>query len=177
MRDNKDIDVLKCEKCGMFQLSSFDFSQVVNYADGEMRKCNYNVVKEEYTQIDWDSWQEITRKDDERRAEALKDLCRGKRVCEFGCGNGGFLRRIKKYASEVIGIEVDKECINRLNEEGLTVVDRITDYIETFDVVVMFHVIEHLSEPQSYLKQIWNSLTNERGGGSVFAKHAILKMH
>lgn len=38
------------------------------------------------------TWVKETMQDDDRRFEALKEICTGKDVLEFGCGNGGIRR-------------------------------------------------------------------------------------
>lgn len=88
--------------------------------------------------------------------QTLAELCAGKRVLEFGCGNGGFLRRIKEVASEVVGIELMDEARERISKEGIRVYKSLAEAEGKYDVICMFHVIEHLNTPDEYFKMICN---------------------
>ena len=46
-----------------------------------------------------------TAEDDQRRFNMLQSLLINQRVLDFGCGNGGFLKRDKLLAAEVTGNE------------------------------------------------------------------------
>ena len=93
-----------------------------------------------------------------RRYEALKETCRDKRVLEFGCGNGGFLRRIKEVAADVTGIELMDEARKRISLEGIKTFKTLSETQEKHDVICMFMVIEHLNNPDDILSKIYDVL-------------------
>lgn len=165
-RDNANIDVLRCNVCSLVTLSQFLDNPNEMYSGGGMHKNSYDEISDTYHDIQWSRWVEMTSADDNRRYEALKELCREKNVLEFGCGNGGFLRKIKNVAKDVTGIELDKMARNKIREEGITVDDSIESLLEKdssgkFDIVVSFMVIEHLVEPFYYLEQIKKVLSDD----------------
>lgn len=125
-----------------------------------MLKCTYASVTDEVADMPWEVWIQETKQDDDRRYEALRKLCAGKDVLEFGCGNGGFLRRIKSVAVDVTGIELMNEARENLEREGIKTYKTLDDIEKTYDIVCMFNVIEHLNEPDDYLKQIYKVLRN-----------------
>lgn len=160
-RDVPDLRVLKCKFCSCVQLESRAYNTEENYADGGMlRGRGYNVSSYDTSELDWDTWIKQTDADYERRFQQLSALCNGKRVLEFGCGNGGFLRKIKKVAAHVTGIELMDEARQRLQEEGISVYK--TPNHERYDVICMFHVIEHLNDPDTVFRDLRKSL---RAGG------------
>lgn len=84
---------------------------------------------------------------------------------DFGCGNGGFLKELKKrnIASHLVGVELDKEARNYLLSENIEVYKNLEniDEIIKFDVITMFHVIEHLENPQKVVCEIRNRLAED----------------
>lgn len=123
-----------------------------------MLKNTYAAINDTTADMSWEVWKQETRCDDDRRYGCLSDICAGKKVLEFGCGNGGFLRRIKSVAADVTGIELMDEARNNLFEEGITVHKFLDEVSETYDIVCMFMVIEHLNNPDEILKEIYNVL-------------------
>lgn len=116
----------------------------------------YNTSSDDRSELDWDTWVNQTEVDNERRFQQLAALCAGKKVLEFGCGNGGFLRKIKNVAAHVAGIELMDEARKRLQEEGIAV-SKLPNH-EQYDVICMFNVIEHLNDPDEVLKRLRKQL-------------------
>lgn len=157
-RDVSSINVMKCSRCGMAQLDNYQYNTDCNYSEGGMLKNTYSVTSDEVGDIPWDIWLKETEQDDIRRYEALKETCRDKRVLEFGCGNGGFLRRIKEVAADVTGIELMDEARKRISLEGIKTFKTLSETQEKHDVICMFMVIEHLNNPDDILSKIYDVL-------------------
>lgn len=149
---------MKCSRCGMVQLDNYQYNTDCNYSEGGMLKNTYSVTSDEVGDIPWDIWLKETEQDDIRRYEALKETCRDKRVLEFGCGNGGFLRRIKEVAADVTGIELMDEARKRISKEGIKTFKTLSETQEKHDVICMFMVIEHLNNPDDILSKIYDVL-------------------
>lgn len=156
-RDIPGLKVLKCIDCGCVQLENREYNTEANYAFGGMlRGGGYNASSDDRADLDWNTWAEQTEADNERRFQKLTEICQGKKILEFGCGNGGFLRKIKKVAASVTGVELMDEARKRLGAEGFPVYKRLDNGF--FDVICMFNVIEHLNEPDTVLKNLRNHL-------------------
>lgn len=173
-RDNENIDVLKCKDCGLVFLDRWDDS--IQQGGGYYEEAHMHDNEPEET---FEEWIEITKEDDMRRAESLKELCEGKSVLDFGCGSGGFLRFIKPVAMNVSGIELERDARERLNEEGLQVYETLEECSGEFDVITSFHVLEHLAEPKEYLIKMKNHL---KDNGSIIietpnADDALLSLY
>lgn len=108
--------------------------------------------------MSWDTWVKETQMDDDRRYQTLIEVCKGKHVLEFGCGNGGFLRRIRNVAASVTGIELMDEARKILQTEGIAVHKLLKDVDRKYDVICMFMVIEHLNYPDDILQQLYDVL-------------------
>lgn len=94
-----------------------------------------------------------------RRHFLVKDYFQ-KSILDFGCGKGGYLRMARNYANKVSGVELENEPRKQLVSEGIDVRSSIGEFNEKFDFITMFHVIEHLIEPDEWLQEIKNHLSD-----------------
>ena len=79
----------------------------------------------------------------------------GKRVADFGCGKGDFLRLVKPYCDLAVGVELQTNYVAELNASGIKCVSDLSDIEDgSLDVIVSFHVLEHLPDPISTLTQL-----------------------
>ena len=100
--------------------------------------------------------------DDSRRADQFEKYFKNKDILDFGCGWGGFLLRIKNYKS-LSGIELRKECINHIqkNIKKIDISNNITSFEKKFDIITMFHVLEHIPYQVDTLKVLRSKLKNK----------------
>lgn len=154
VRDAADINVLKCNDCGLLFLSKFpgDYNRL--YESGGMLERVYDAKTDSYLTIGIDKWRDMTKVDDLRRAADLHDLYKNKDVLEFGCGNGGFLKEISSQCQTVTGVELESNAIKYLNNEGIYTVSKLEKLDKTYDVIFLFHVLEHLTDPVSQLQEL-----------------------
>jgi len=100
-----------------------------------------------------------------RRAKyASKFLNSNDKILDIGCGNGRFLLHLLKYGNfKLYGTELESNSANRaarIPQINLKLGHLSKDSFdaETFDVISMFHVFEHLTEPKETLEIIYNIL-------------------
>ena len=100
--------------------------------------------------------------DDYRRADQFEKYLKNKNILDFGCGWGDFLRNIKNYKS-LSGIELRKECINYIqkNIKKIDISDNINSFDKKFDIITMFHVLEHIPYQIETLKVLKSKLKNK----------------
>ena len=100
--------------------------------------------------------------DDYRRAIQLKKYLKNKDILDFGCGWGGFLKNIKNYNS-LNGVELREECINYIqkNVKNINISNNINSFKQKFDLITMFHVLEHIPYQISTLKFLKSKLKNK----------------
>jgi hypothetical protein len=53
--------------------------------------------------------------------EAIKDIIKGKTICDIGCRNGDMVVEFSKYAKEAFGIEQDFDNVKVCIDRGLNV--------------------------------------------------------
>ncbi|MFX1537939.1 MAG: class I SAM-dependent methyltransferase [Promethearchaeota archaeon] len=90
-------------------------------------------------------------------------------LLDVGCGNGSFLETAKKFSRNVCGVDTSAYCCRTCKEKSLTVycgeLEEVNFPNSSFDVVTMFHVIEHVLDPRSLLVEVRRIL--KVGGGVV----------
>ena len=83
-------------------------------------------------------------------------------ILDVGCGNGGWLTRLKNAGWNVNGVEIDGPAAEDANKAGIptfcgTLVDsKFPD--NSFDVVRLHYVFEHLINPKETLDEIYRIL-------------------
>lgn len=146
VRDDKSINVYKCEKTGSIVL---DKIKNTNYADKYLSYWNCDSINEARI---------TTYDDDYRRFKSLKDI-KFNSLLDFGCGNGGLLKLIKEddESKEIIGIELNEKIADYIkNVENINIYNNLDNIHENknFDCIMLNHVLEHLYEPIGLLKKI-----------------------
>ena len=91
------------------------------------------------------------------------------RVLDIGCSSGDYLAYLRTLGWEVYGVELDEEAARYARENfGIDVRAGAAEHTlkefpdESFDVVTMWHVLEHLFDPSSVLAEVHRIL---RPGG------------
>ena len=99
-------------------------------------------------------------------------LSAGARVLDVGCGDGHVLGQIRDAVSlplELEGLEFSDHAIRAAESAGFRVYrGRIEDAVlpsDTFDLIIMNQLIEHVREPREVLEEIARAL---KPGGHVF---------
>jgi 2-polyprenyl-3-methyl-5-hydroxy-6-metoxy-1,4-benzoquinol methylase len=80
------------------------------------------------------------------------------RLLDFGCGSGSYLHRMAAQGWEVTGLDAAVGPVRRIREEyGLRALAGELPHPElqpcTFDVVTMWHSLEHVQEPLATLRE------------------------
>jgi 2-polyprenyl-3-methyl-5-hydroxy-6-metoxy-1,4-benzoquinol methylase len=171
-RDDSSIDVYKCTECGTKYLSVINEN---DYENGFMHESD-NIL----SNLDIGKRLEESKEDDERRCDMVKYICKGKNVLDFGCGFGGFLDNISKVSKLCDGVELGKIERKYLEDKGVKVYKTIDECGEKkYDVITLFHVFEHLNNPQMWLDKIGNYVVE--GGHLVIevpnANDALLSLY
>jgi 2-polyprenyl-3-methyl-5-hydroxy-6-metoxy-1,4-benzoquinol methylase len=91
-----------------------------------------------------------------------------KNILDIGCGTGAFLSACKKEHLNVVGVEPNKNArvlakskleiltsnSNNINNDYPKVYETINALEETFDIITMWHVLEHVPNLEDYINQL-----------------------
>jgi 2-polyprenyl-3-methyl-5-hydroxy-6-metoxy-1,4-benzoquinol methylase len=155
VRGNPELKVLECTACGLVFLSSCDHINDDLYENSGMHGQEV---------MDIQTWSRETAWDDERRFGYLKPLIPDKSLLDFGCGTGGFLLLARKLAAKAHGLELENRLKNHFKNHGLTVFHSLSEIPKDaggYDIITLFHVLEHIPDPKSELIALSKNLTDD----------------
>ncbi|HLW64030.1 MAG TPA: class I SAM-dependent methyltransferase [Gemmataceae bacterium] len=95
-----------------------------------------------------------------------------RRLLDFGCGNGSYMQIMQRRGWTVTGLDVSERMVERIrNELGLNAFVGTLPHLdlepESFDVITMWHALEHLHDPLPVLREARSLLV--RGGKIVIS--------
>jgi len=145
LRDSDSIGVLGCSSCGHAFLDSFG-----HITDAYFDRGRFLANKPFAETID-DRLRHYA-EETEERAHRIAPRIVNKRVLDFGCGAGALMERIAPLCKRVAGVEPTEPFRKRLIERGFDVQRDVGEIAGPFDVVLAFHVLEHLPDPVEGLR-------------------------
>jgi 2-polyprenyl-3-methyl-5-hydroxy-6-metoxy-1,4-benzoquinol methylase len=136
---------------------------------------------------------------DRKRLDFISDALSGKtqsmaKILDVGCGNGVISRHLGKLGFNVLGIDVSDQTIARARELNtlpnvffeVISAEQLVAQGDTFDAIICSEVLEHLQNPSSLLKVLYQSLKpdgvlivtvpNGSGPRELFVTRPVLKM-
>lgn len=161
----KEIDgyrLVKCKGCGLVYLNPRPTQQEIH----EQYSAGYHIERllgqEPKTQEE--IGQEIS-KNTGRAEEIVKQFGDKRKLLDIGCGAGFFIACLKGYDWDVTGIDVSEWASGFARDKlGLNVFTGGVEDVpfnEQFDVITMYHVLEHLPNPLKTLKRVSEILAND----------------
>jgi len=163
-RDRADIAVLRCSRSGVIVLANRDPNDNHAYKDRDDLSYWNAATRQEAKNSTW--------QDDERRAKQFGALLRGKVWLDVGTGLGGLLDLMHGKVKSMAAVEPQPGSRNELARLGYQTFENIQDAPNnTYDVVTLFHVFEHIPSPLEALKAVSAKLV-KRGKLIIEVPHA-----
>jgi SAM-dependent methyltransferase len=156
----REFSVLRCRRCGVERLDPMPTEAELDAAYGRDYYAEHSPEAGASGALRRLAWRVEIR--------PLKPFLRpSARVLEVGCGTGGFLAEIRaRYGAEVFGVDRSPAAIEAARRRGISAergfIDDVASRGETFDVVALRHVLEHVSAPRDLLRTA-RGLLAERG--------------
>ena len=162
VRDSSKNKVIQCKKCNHTQLYPIPLRKEDQiFYDNNLQEKNLNCFS---------SLQEHKKKsimDTKRRIDFVSKICKNNdKILEIGSCYGFFLEGMRKNGFNITGLEVSKERrefskkVTKSKVLNINLMDESLD-VEKFDVIVFFHVLEHISDSINFLKNLKKILNNK----------------
>lgn len=155
LRDSDVHTVVKCKKCDHTQLSPIPSTN--DYVEF------YNKITQGANQNYFGNTKEYRKKnvdDTVRRLDLLnKILIKKGNILEIGSSHGFFLESAQNNGFSITGIEISstkRKLAKKVTSAPILNInlEREIPKLKKFDCVVMFHVLEHIVDPVSFLTNI-----------------------
>lgn len=147
------LEVFQCSGCGLVQLNN----EPVPYYKEVIRASAFSEEMKDFRLKQFENF-------------VQKFSLKGKKVIEIGCGRGEYLSLMKQFGVAAYGLEYSKDSVRQCLKDGLKV---SKGFIESdnyklndgpFDAFFILSFLEHLPEPNSTLRGIYNNLRNDAVG-------------
>jgi 2-polyprenyl-3-methyl-5-hydroxy-6-metoxy-1,4-benzoquinol methylase len=152
IRTSHDFVIYECASCGLafawprpdaeYLARFYTATYFSKHQAADIGYTDYRLLPELNAKSMWDELQSFA---------DLQSL-NGRRILDVGCATGGFLSRAKQEGWDCVGLEISADAAEIARREyGLDVI--IGDlnssdlWTEKFDVITMWHVLEHLLDP------------------------------
>lgn len=148
-----DLEVCQCSGCGLVQLSN----DPVPYYREVIRASAFSKEMRDFRMKQFGSF-------------AQKYCLKRKKVIEIGCGRGEYLSLMQQFGVEAYGLEHSEESVMQCVKNGLRVskgfIESGTNRLSyaPFDAFYILNFLEHLPDPNSTLRGIYNNLTDDAVG-------------
>jgi len=149
-------NLAKCRICGLVYLNPRPSEKEINeyYPSWYHSRADAKRLDIEKTKIWGISWRAAMKK----KAEPILKYKKGGKILDVGCGDGSLLKFLKEIGWQTFGVEPHEtsslyaQRILRLN----VFYGRLGEANypeESFDVITLLHVLEHLHDPSQVLKK------------------------
>jgi SAM-dependent methyltransferase len=93
-----------------------------------------------------------------RRLRFVRAVARPCRLLDFGCGDGAFIAAALAAGMQATGVEMRPE---HARSKGLRVVERVEDITGQFDLITLWHSLEHVRSPRNLIGALMQRLSPE----------------
>ena len=148
-----DMEVCQCSGCGLVQISN----NPVSYYKEVIRSAAFSEEMKDFRMKQF-------------RSFIQKFSLKKKKVIEIGCGCGEYLSIMQQFGVDTYGLEYSEESVMQCIKNGLRVsrgfIQDTTDRLNyaPFDVFFILNFLEHLPDPNSTLRGVYNNLTDDAIG-------------
>jgi 2-polyprenyl-3-methyl-5-hydroxy-6-metoxy-1,4-benzoquinol methylase len=144
--------VFQCSKCSIRFLDKFASPELYESEEYREKYCDSKQLEDYRTAHD-ELW-------NHKLHRIGIHNCRNKSIADFGAGGGSFLDALQGFAKKTIAIEPTQHWHEEMSNKH-----RVFSYGKELvatgikvDIGVSFDVIEHVPDPQTYLREIHDSL-------------------
>jgi len=153
-----DCSIIKCNKCTLIMKDTIN---ILTKEAVQQLKDNIYTCLNKRLEIE---------KHNKKKAEYRLNLLinngiKEGKLLEIGCATGEFIELAKNYGFDVLGIDTSVIFIDYLQKKGISakcgLLEEVIEPDRKFDVITMFHLIEHVEDPENFLLSVSNYLKDK----------------
>jgi SAM-dependent methyltransferase len=162
------VTTVLCQNCGLIRLKEiFDHKSNSSFYKNEYRAIyNPNIFSGKEASLN--TFFDSQKQHGIEFLDLIKKLNLGdhiKNVLDIGCGSGGALLPFRELGCKVKGYDFDEQYVNFGKEKGLEIhlgEKKIFQLSNSYDLIILSHVLEHLNDPIESLNQFMKLLGPEK---------------
>lgn len=154
--EKKFFKLVKCRRCGLIYLNPRPNKEEIKryYPPWYHSRAHIKVTDITKTKIWGIPWREAM----EKKAEPILRYKKMGTILDIGCGDGSLLKFLKELGWQTYGVELqDSSSLYAREVLGLDVfsgrLEEANYPEESFDIITLLHVLEHLPDPSGTLKK------------------------
>ncbi|MHC4514067.1 MAG: class I SAM-dependent methyltransferase [Planctomycetota bacterium] len=177
--DREDLKIGRCQACNLVQTVDVSHVRIEYYAS------------DSYLPEDLDQARARERAWNVKRVAYIKDLIpnhASRNVLDFACGSGGFLQQAQGVFASLTGYDLSPRLCQENQAAGWRCTSNIEEVPEDVDLIVLFHVLEHVPAPwimltdlQQRFPKAWDYVievpNTDEALNSVFQNEAYRRNH
>jgi 2-polyprenyl-3-methyl-5-hydroxy-6-metoxy-1,4-benzoquinol methylase len=169
----ENFKIYKCEKCGLLITRPLpDLSRLSDY----YASAKYISHSDKQTDIFGKVYHQVRKYTHRRKYRLIKSFSSGKDILDIGCATGEFIKYCADKGMITLGIEPNEKARKfAINEYGLRVGEESELAIHktaSFDVITMWHVLEHVPDINQRMADIFRLLRNDGTAFIALPNHA-----
>lgn len=96
-----------------------------------------------------------------RKYKLIKKFNTHKKILDIGAGTGDFLSFFRSKGWNVYGVEPNSKARDLAQKKGIELKEKMTTYYyKEFDVITMWHVLEHIPDIKTYINRLKGILSD-----------------
>lgn len=99
-----------------------------------------------------------------KKVKLIQKFTKKGKILDYGCGTGEFLKAAKKQGWKIAGVEPNEKARNQANLKLKNKVQTSVEDVKkesSFDIITLFHVLEHIHDLRKTCKKIINLLKSD----------------
>jgi 2-polyprenyl-3-methyl-5-hydroxy-6-metoxy-1,4-benzoquinol methylase len=151
-------NLVQCVKCGFVFLnprpSEDEIGKYYEAEDYQPHQLERKTILEQLYNF-------IRTRNNRYKRKLIERFVEGKSVLDYGCGSGEFLLEMFNSGWQVSGVEPAQKPREFANEQNLNVHNQIDQITDRFNVITLWHVLEHVYDLQKLIGQLKERLQKD----------------
>jgi len=150
--------LVRCSQCGfIFLYPRPDEREIVNFYEDE----DYQPHQKDPKSFSEYVYQRVRIWNNRYKRRLIENLISRGSILDYGCGTGEFLLEMQHAGWVTYGFEPAPKANKIAQQYGLTVLESPDQLEATIDVVTLWHVLEHLHQPDTLLNKLKKQLSSD----------------